>query len=176
MNSNYWENFYKEFKEETPSDFVKTLWLRDKFIVELGCGNGRDSYYLGKNNHVMAIDSAVKNKDTHSVRFFKMSAGDFINKNYQPDVVYCRFFLHSIDEKEEDRILDYSKGKELYIEVRADGDTPKVYKDHSRRYAQPDKLLKKLIDRGFRDIKLNYGRGMAKYKGEDPLVIRIYAK
>ena len=171
-----WNNFYKDFKEVEPSSFARSLNLGGRIIADLGCGNGRDSYFFGKNNLVFGVDSAVKNEDTDSVKFFKQDVSKFIDETIGIDTVYCRFFFHSIPEELEDKILNFSKGKDLYIEARAEGDEPTLYKDHKRRYIKPDKLLKKIIDMGFKSVNLTYGRSLAQYMSEDPLVVRIIAK
>jgi len=166
----YWDNFYKNFKELEPSPFVKSLNLSDKRIVDLGCGNGRDTYYMAKNNTVIGIDEAVLNENRHSAVFKKCKITDF---KRECDVLYARFLLHAVDEETEDYILDWAKDCEmLCLEARAIGDEPKLYKDHPRRLIDPAKLLNKIIKLGFH-VKLEYGRGLAKYKDEDPLIIRM---
>lgn len=98
--------------------------------------------------------------------------------------VYSRFFLHSIDKDQEDLFLDalctaLAVGDTLYFEFRSKMDEalPKEHgKDHYRRYIDTPALLRRLEDRKcsiFYDVT---GRGMAKYKNEDPIVSRIMAR
>lgn len=98
-------------------------------------------------------------------------------------LLYNRFFLHSIDEKQERHFLgslqkNMISGDMLYMEFRSDLDEtlPKTYgKDHYRRYVKTDNLLISLSNLGF-EIKYQVtGQGMAIYRGEDPFVSRIVA-
>lgn len=97
---------------------------------------------------------------------------------------YSRFVLHSLDESEEDRFLaalsDCMKPDErVFFEFRTkeDADRYKHYPDHFRRYLDTDKFQLKLIDNlGFSVEYAVTGSGMAKYKQEDPLVSRVFAR
>lgn len=100
-----------------------------------------------------------------------------------PIVVYNRFFLHSIDAAQEAMFVrglagSMAEGDRLYMEFRChlDEDLPKVYgKDHYRRYVQTDDLCRLLERSGYAIEYRVTGRGMAKYKSEDPFVSRIVA-
>ena len=99
-------------------------------------------------------------------------------------VHYSRFVLHSLDESEEDWFLaalsDCMKPDErVFFEFRTkeDADRYKHYPDHFRRYLDTDKFQLKLIDNlGFSVEYAVTGSGMAKYKQEDPLVSRVFAR
>mmetsp|Transcript_18370 Transcript_18370/g.20920 ORF Transcript_18370/g.20920 Transcript_18370/m.20920 type:complete len:232 (-) Transcript_18370:377-1072(-) len=95
--------------------------------------------------------------------------------------VYTRFFLHSIDAEQENLFLDAlaaacNVGDQIYFEFRCSLDEvlPKVYgTSHYRRYIDTDALVMLLKTKGF-DVPYHVtGRGMAKYKEEDPFVSRI---
>ena len=99
-------------------------------------------------------------------------------------VHYSRFVLHSLDEAEEDKFLlalsnCMKQNEHIFFEFRAKEDVnrKKHYPDHFRRYLDPTIFQRKLEDRwGF---SLDYsvtGIGMAKYKEEDPIVTRIFAR
>eukprot|EP01083_Nonionella_stella_P297831 1011177_1 len=98
--------------------------------------------------------------------------------------VYTRFFLHSIDEDQEGLFLDalssaLKANDELYFEFRCKEDEGllKVHgTDHYRRYVETADLLQRLEKRGFDPYYHVTGRGMAKYKNEDPFVSRIIAR
>ena len=52
---NYWNNFYgdkKKFRESSFARFVlKKIKNKKNFkIIDIGCGNGRDSFFLVKKN------------------------------------------------------------------------------------------------------------------------------
>ena len=99
-------------------------------------------------------------------------------------VFYSRFVLHSLEEAEEDRFLPalsecMKQNEGVYFEfrVKEDASRQKHYPGHFRRYLDAAVFQRKLEDSwGF---SLEYsvtGIGMAKYKEEDPVVARIFAK
>lgn len=99
-------------------------------------------------------------------------------------VFYSRFVLHSMEEAEEDKFLlalsECMKQNEcVFFEFRTKEDTnrQKHYPDHFRRYLDTIIFQRKLENNwGF---SLEYsvtGTGMAKYKEEDPVVSRIFAR
>lgn len=72
----YWNSYYKsiEGKKVEPSNFavyVEEMLPQDAHLLELGCGNGRDSlYFLSKGHDVIAVDGSdaaidMLNKLTH---------------------------------------------------------------------------------------------------------------
>lgn len=60
----YWNSYYRSIadKKVTPSDFainVEKRIPRKSHIMELGCGNGRDSlYFLSQGHDVIAVDGS----------------------------------------------------------------------------------------------------------------------
>ena len=99
-------------------------------------------------------------------------------------VFYSRFVLHTLNEAEEDRFLfalskRMKKNERIFFEFRTkeDVDLQKHYPDHFRRYLDTTVFQRKLEDSW--GLSLAYsitGVGMAKYKEEDPVVTRIFAK
>lgn len=158
------------------TNFAKTLDFHGMRIIEFGCGNGRDVEYFSLNNGVLGIDFYAP----EGQRYLKMKIEDYIVENPIPvfDVLYSRFFLHAISEELEDRIIKWASTNSKYFvaEARAEGDVPVLYTDHDRRYVNPSALLRKLLNAGFKDIKLELGHGYAVLENEDPYIIRIIAK
>ena len=110
MDLNYWTNVYE--KNEMPSSPSKfALFVMDELndrintIVDVGCGNGRDSYFLGRTKEVVGVDNAVKPSNNGKVTFLNCSMSE-INGKY--DLLYSRFSLHSVDEDIENRLIDYA--------------------------------------------------------------------
>ena len=105
---NYWNTYYKNNKKIKESSFarfaIKKIDKNSK-IIDIGCGNGRDSFFFSKNNlNVTAIDiskNAIKNnslKSNKNLKFLKFDIGkNTMSKKF--DVIYCRFFVHAISEK-----------------------------------------------------------------------------
>ena len=63
MNKDYWDRYFsKKNGIETPSTFghyVSDLLKKGESILELGCGNGRDSFYFAKKGfHLFAMDQS----------------------------------------------------------------------------------------------------------------------
>lgn len=123
----YWSNYYNENQMPTePSTFAKFILPKleeGKNLIELGCGNGRDSIYFSKNKiKVHAIDQVKNEVDFLNENFsdenITFIADDFTNlantnneliKNTTYDYIYSRFTFHSINEKKEDNALSWSR-------------------------------------------------------------------
>ncbi|WP_434798852.1 class I SAM-dependent methyltransferase [Terrisporobacter vanillatitrophus] len=205
MDYQYWNNYYnKDEAPKEPSQFAKDILSyleEDKKLIELGCGNGRDAVYFSQNGvHVVAIDQSElsiynlqKNNSNNRIKFI---ADDFIKTNMlkesEHDYVYSRFTMHSITEEEEDVVLNrvYSTLKKeglLLIEVRSVKDdiyglgrkvakNTYIYNEHCRRFVVIEELIDKLESIGFEIIFANQDKDYAKYKDQNPIVIRIIAK
>ena len=177
FNTKYWKEFYKNKERDKESPFARFCMgfiEKHRTFVDFGCGDGRDTYYIGQQNFVNGIDNATKNEDTSSVKFIKEDISKYIDK-YKPfQITYCRFLFHAIPEKLMWKILDWSNI--VMAEFRVKGDVPKIYTDHKRREIDPYKLKEDLIKKGFTIDYFKVGRGMAKYKGEDPLICRLICK
>lgn len=174
----YWESFYKKDLAPTiPSPFAKECALRMQKglpVLEIGCGNCRDSNYFSLKNPVIAVDeSSNKDFSDPSVFFMKSSLQNL------PDIkthyIYSRFFLHAIDEDAENIYFDYIKRNcsEFFIEARSDKSS--FVGDHYRRFINLGKLENKLDSYGF---KFSYieSQGLAKFQDDDPYIIRVFGK
>lgn len=140
-----------------------------------------------------AIEKNIdKSKDVSSIEFKIVDASceeqvqNVVNaarKEGGNVTIYNRFFLHSIDEAQEEKFFHaLSKalvgGDKLYCEFRSKEDEAldKVYgKEHYRRYVDTPLLVENLTTKGFNVDYSITGQGMAKYKVEDPFVSRIIA-
>lgn len=179
MNKEYWEEFYKSFKVKKPSPFAKFVrpLLDSKYaVLDVGCGNGRDTYYLSKKNYSFGIDYANQPRNIGKAKFSTIAVEDlpdFLSIG-KPDVLYSRFVLHAITEKEVNILLSLGLNI-LALECRSDKGV-KPSDDHKRRLINGSKLLKKIIKAGYSIKYYEEGTGFAKYKKEDPWVIRILAE
>lgn len=208
VNKDYWDNFYQSNFKHTPSQFcvcVLTEIPNDAVIVELGSGNGRDSLYFASQGHeTVALDlshEAIESckhesaiRDVKHTTFLQADLTSFDdvssaitlarNKAVDKDVIfYSRFVMHSLDDKQEQAILNIlstcmQQDDLIYFEFRSKEDEllDKHFGGHYRRYVDTDVFFQRLSDLGF-NIEYNHiGQGMAKYKEEDPFVVRIIAK
>ena len=183
-----WGKFYREgLAPKEPTDFcrfIMSLNLPADSAVDLGCGNGRDTRMLAEKYMTIGIDKnfepstvVMKNEPKEKANnMVSVVADDF--KNFLPmiktaGIVYSRFFLHSISNAEIIKILENTK-RYFCAEFRINGDEPVLYADHKRNLIDPQWLM--IIATEVLDFEVLYysrGKGMAKYKNEDPLVARI---
>ena len=205
-NINYWNAYYHNNKKLTPKSnfafFIKKKFVKKNFdILELGTGNGRDAFYLSKFfKSIIGVDqssSAIKENKLKAKRlrinnltFKKLDVDNVLNlknKN-QINLIYARFFIHSINLKKEDLLiknLSKFKKKDLYIalEFRTIKDTlmnkgKKISKyeritDHYRRFINPDNLIKKFLKNGYKIFYKKNGMNLSKTSTENPHLSRI---
>ena len=205
----YWTEYYA--KNATPTnastfaEFVLPKLEENKCLIELGCGNGRDSIYFAQNKlNVIAVDQVQEEVDylneNHKEDNITFVGDDFTNlantdneliKNGNFDYVYSRFTFHSINEVKEDRTLDWIRdsllnGGYFLLEARSMKDPMfkqgnalsenENFTDHYRRYMDLDKIVEKLESREFEIIFKIEDNDLAVYKDDNPYVIRIIAK
>ena len=207
MDFNYWEQYYlKQNAELMPSFFAHYVadLLKDTHsdIVELGCGNGRDSVFFAKQGHnVHAIDQCYNeicfliNQYQH-IDNLDFRCDDFTDlvDDDPYDVVYSRFTLHSVNKEQEKRTLEWAyrnlkKGGLLCIEVR--GQKNEIYKvgepveneddayildNHYRRFLNFDRLCDDLKKLGFSLVFAAEDKDFAPYNGQNETYIRVIAR
>lgn len=205
-NRAYWEQFYKQNALSVPSQFctmVATEIAKGPCVIELGCGNGRDSLYLARQQHnVCAVDmshEAVKSCSAKAQEMGLSNAafiqGDLSNLDDMsrlfsqarisaPEgriVGYSRFVMHSINDEQETQFLSnisglMNQGEKIYFEFRSkeDAKLEKTFGGHYRRFVDTDAFISAQTERHGFALEYAYtGRGMAKYKSEDPFVSRL---
>lgn len=181
MNENYWKKFYAKFKCKEPSDFAKFCARRiskKQVIIDVGCGNMRDSkFFAAKKYTVVPVDRMAVSPDCNrsdAVEFLKKLDG-----YYKNPAIYARFFLHAIEKEELQRFLKLvcDKGFDFYAEARSDKDENiKQDKSHKRNLINAHWLAQYLLSSNYDLVYFTEGKGMAKWKSEDPIVIRLIAK
>ncbi len=206
MDKEYWKNYYEQHNAPLqPSSFAKYIlehYLRDKeSLIELGCGNGRDSIFFARHNiDVTAIDQhedetkiLAPHEKLNSLTYYGKDFTKLGNIGYF-NHIYSRFTLHSISETEENDVLSWAHaylkdGGYLFIEARGKlnelyklgSPVPNqpdayVYENHYRRFIDINVLNKKLIDLGFTILLSEEKRGFAPFKETDYIFTRIIAK
>ena len=106
------------------------------------------------------------------------------NESVAPLAIYARFFLHAITKQEQDTVTSalanyLGSGDRCFFEFRTDKDRSlhKRFGSHYRRFISLDALVASVERSGaFACIYRVEGRGMAKYKEEDPIVGRVYLR
>jgi len=96
-------------------------------------------------------------------------------------ICYSRFVMHSINDDQEHLFLTsvgqlMKPGEVIYFEFRSkeDASLEKTFGGHYRRFVDTDRFID--MQKNMHGFKVNYaftGRGMAKYKLEDPFVSRL---
>lgn len=198
----YWKKYYEENPNPTePSSFAKFIegFIEpEKSLIELGCGNGRDSVFFAQNHlHVTAIDQVQQEMDYLNSHYSEYNldfkAEDFTNlaTDQKYDYVYSRFTLHSINEDAEGRVLKWVSnqlncGGYFFLEVRSINDPmfnngEKISETenittHYRRYLDYSKTIEKLENIGLKVIYKIESQGLSVYKDDDPMLIRIVAQ
>ena len=202
-NRYFWKNYYKNHRDnDIPSSFA--VFCLDNYIksgvslLELGCGNGRDAFFFAKNGiNVIALD--LENEEIkYLARKNKFKNLKFLSKNFvryrkfnEYEVVYSRFTIHSISKEDENETL-----KNTYINLKKDGlflievrsvkdemfNTSEKLSDnegatdHYRRFINFKELKTKLENMNFKILYSIESKGLAPYKEEDPVIIRIVAQ
>ena len=202
--SYYWNNFYlKKTPPKFSSRFAEFIVLKFKkkisSIIDLGCGNGRDTiFFLKKKIQCIGIDKSKivikKNKKKNillkniflSRDFSKINFDKLSNKKFS---IYSRFSLHSLNLIEENRLIqNLLKSKKLeyiFIETRTIYDElygigkklkkNEFFSDHYRRFIDPEEIKIKL-SKNFKIVFFQCKKNYAKYKNENPKVLRIILK
>lgn len=120
---NYWNKFYKKKSINSESTFAKFTYRKidNKKIklLDIGCGNGRDSYFFNKKGFKVvgidisqkAIQENSKNK-IENLTFKKFDIGkNKIKEKF--DVIYCRFFVHTVDLLLENKLIGLIKNSKI---------------------------------------------------------------
>ncbi|MFT5894077.1 MAG: tellurite methyltransferase [bacterium] len=201
-NKEYWQSVYSTSKVPTfPSQFSVFVqsWLNnnDANIIEVGCGNGRDSRFFHQMGHSVTVSDQVICEDLqrfamsrHNVAAVETSIVDAVESLQhvvdftKPVIIYSRFFQHAISESDQQAMLQslskvLHKDSMLFFEFRLDADagSPKEFgTTHFRRFQSADEFRATLSDSGFECVYSCEGNGYARYKSEDPHVGRFVAK
>lgn len=206
MDKNYWEKVYaKQAEVSKPSLFAlhvaESIGVTRKRLIELGCGNGRDSiFFANENSVVTAVDQSINSIRFLKNRFVKLTnikffCRDFtaLDNNEKYDIVYSRFTLHSISAEQEENVLSWAhfnldtngkfcievrgKENEIYGIGQSVENEPDafIFDDHFRRFIDFKKLCNKLETMGFYLHYADEKKGFAPYNGEDETYIRIIA-
>jgi len=180
----YWSNFYKNFSNMKPSSFA--IFVLDYFknyttihnVIDLGCGNGRDSYLLSTAYKTTGIDTSNKPIERFNTSFI---LGDMIHhdkSNY--DLLYSRFTFHSLtDNQQEELIKSICGNSYLCIETRSSKgiESFRLFGDeHYRNFTSLDTLLILLNKYNFEILYQIESNGLAIYQNEDPICIRVICK
>lgn len=167
VEENYWANFYQKVQHTEPSTFAQFILSQPNtpnFVIDIGCGSGRDSFAFARNNrYVLGIDRSnegilhatqfahqenlspfleFKTVDIANTEQLKSALKHIKSKaKNTPVMFYMRFFLQSITAPAQENLLKAiaeiaTKNDILAVEFRTDKDetNEKVHGGHYRRY------------------------------------------
>jgi SAM-dependent methyltransferase len=198
--SDYWDEYYAAratTRRPLPSQFATFVageLERPHRVIELGCGNGRDSIFFASYGHqVTGVDgseaavqacSALAGALGESATFLQSAIddpalADRLSGSEGPHLLYARFFVHAITDAEEQRFLDLaaaltSPGDVLAVEYRTVRDQvgAKETGAHYRRFVLPATFQARALERGFEVTYAVEGFGFAKFRHDDAYVAR----
>ena len=120
----YWDSYYNKNtttkKNSNFSKFVLRKLRKNKSLIDVGCGNGRDSFFFSKrkiktlgidiSKSVIKKNNLIVNKRRMKHLNFKrinIASNKLINQKF--DYIYVRFFLHAVTHKTENKLLLFIK-------------------------------------------------------------------
>ena len=210
-DESYWNEYYRnQFAKnrvggmQPPSLFARAMlenyMEKGNALVELGCGNGRDSLYFAENGmNVTGIDVsevAIRELQQRNTNHCIFICEDFVSAEaiyqIQYDYCYSRFTLHAINEEQEAQILDkaYKMLKlngYLFIEARSIRDekfgkglevekNAYIHDGHYRRFIDPEELKNKLENLGFTIVEMEESDKFAPSDSERTVCVRVIAQ
>lgn len=206
-NDLFWDDFYKKdsliYKPSSFAKFIKKKFINKKIktLLEIGCGNGRDTFYFSKYvKDILSIDNSqqaiIQNKKNKRIRtnivFIKKNILNRIGISVKKiDLVYARFFLHTINYKNEDTLLKIlkkisNKTTIVALEFRTTKDkllqkgkkisNNEGLTDHYRRFVDVSDFKNKLNKLNFKIIYLKQSINLSKYKNDNPHLCRVVFK
>lgn len=206
----YWNEYYqqKPLALSESSSFAKEMLkmigesnkkIEGKYLLDLGCGNGRDSIFFAENGvHVVGIDASnvaieMLEQEHAGNKYLEFVCDDFVTAEalFQKEYDYCysRFTLHAISEKQEEQLINnvykaLKKNGLFMIEARTIHDrifglgekveeNAYIYDNHYRRFIDPEKLIDKAINKGFKVLYNQEKDGFSKTETDDPVLLRL---
>lgn len=202
-DSAYWNEFYRTSmarRLDAPSQFAVFVLSEAEdldAVVDIGCGSGRDSlFFMSQGKRTISVDASQAGIDLclslaeeHGLKSggavcSSVDAPDLAQRisglvPTGPTVVYARFFVHAINEAQEDAFLKLASeimgaGGMLAVEFRTprDASQAKVTPDHYRRFVSPLAFMAKAQAMGMSCSYFVEGFGYAKFRNDDAHVAR----
>jgi len=196
----YWDNYYLDNKLHEPSLFSNYVFSEVKkhnfkSIIDIGCGNGRDSIYFGsKNLKTLGIDKSLnsirylKKFEKKNLSFKQLDLNNINKLKTKFEVGYCRFIFHSIDNELQQNLFNWlaqNITRMIFIENRiSDFNEYNNYEQNHYRNIQTSSELLKMTKNFFNNFDFEISNKFSPFKKKynvedinfDPYLIRIKIK
>jgi tellurite methyltransferase len=192
----FWNSYYESRTDLLPnsnfSHFVLKYTQENQTLIDIGCGDGRDSVFFSANNiFTTGVDissSAIKkNKrlENNYLKFNTLNIDKIQELHKEYDYAYCRFLFHAIDEQTENKLLMWMKvniSKKIFVETRIKAPAiADIEQTHYRRYFSQSSFVKKIKDNGLNITYSKTSNEFSKYKTiynvndlkDNPLLLRL---
>jgi len=199
MDKAYWDNYYEvnsePFSNSPFSNFVINQIEENKSLLDIGCGNGRDSIFFAKNKiNTLGIDQsdvAVNNLKKYENRYLNFENTKISKlKDTEFDYGYCRFLLHSIDKKSEKYLMNFLNKNiknSIFLETRVLNNRKEIDSsnmNHYRRIESENYYVNLFKDFSFKLIYKKTSYNFSKYRNaynvkdikDNPLILRLVLK
>ncbi len=205
ISEKYWDNTYKTFKGDSkltcnPSTFARFcenfIPEGNNSIVDIGCGNGRDSLYFNRLGHsIFLLDKSKEALNLIPGNIPKQQVD--LEKKFKTlklpvevKCVYSRFSLHSLTRQTQKDILTWAyntlvKGGIVLIETRSEKDNKfgqgtkisefEYVGTHYRRFQTMEYLINELKNIGFKISHQSETIVKGSSPEEDANVLRLIA-
>lgn len=203
----YWNQYYNSIShiKTEPSKFARDIVTEyitctDKSLIDLGCGNGRDSlFFASQGLQVIGIDASdaaiAKLRKDIDMKNTLFICDDFVNSTalYQKEVdyVYSRFTMHAITKESERKVLENAynvlkAGGSLFVEARSVNDSifgigkqveenAFIHDGHYRRFINLDEFVVSCKEVGFKILYAKESDEFAPLGSQKPTCIRVVA-
>ncbi|MET1061153.1 MAG: class I SAM-dependent methyltransferase [Nocardioides sp.] len=208
-NLRYWGDFYRSRASDrvptTPTPFA--TWVADRLeprqhVLDVGCGNGRDSVYFAEQGHrVTALDGTMLARrltrrlaTQHSTRvtpkelnltdlFSTLTSGARFARLKKPPQIYARFLLDAVEGDTRQNFFRWARmiqrrGGLTYVEFRTWQGTlrARAFPFHYRALLDPDRVVAEIQRYGGSVVHRDEGVGLAPFENENPRICRLVVR
>jgi SAM-dependent methyltransferase len=208
-NLRYWGDFYRSRASErvptTPTPFA--TWVADRLdprqhVLDVGCGNGRDSVYFAEQGHrVTALDGTLLARRLtrrlaarHSTRvtpkelnlndlFSTLASGARFARLKKPPQIYARFLLDAVEADTRKNFFRWARmvqrrGGLTYLEFRTWQGTlrARAFPFHYRTLLDPRRVVAEIERYGGSVVHREVGVGLAPFENENPRICRLVVR
>jgi len=205
----YWGDFYRSRASDrvptTPTPFA--TWVVDQLdrrqhVLDVGCGNGRDSVYFAEQGHrVTALDGPQQARrltrrlaKRHSVRvrptelnlndlFSTLTSGARFAHLKKPPQIYARFLLDAVEADSRQNFFRWAqmiqrRGGLTYLEFRTWQGTLRAnaFRFHYRTLLDPSRVVAEIERHGGTVVHREEGVGLAPFETENPRICRLVVR